>query len=188
MIVKDHKLLSQKSEPVVSVEEAIGLVEALEKQLDKTSNGVGLAAIQIGVPKQIGVIKQGDEKVVLINPTVVDFDDEFIFLKEGCLSFPYTFFNTKRYRNFTIDNYVIDGDELRKERQHFYFTDLDEEKHWNTGLITIAVQHEIDHFNGKTIHHHEIKSKPIVSSGKIGRNEPCSCGSGKKYKKCCGKK
>ena len=26
----------------------------------------------------------------------------------------------------------------------------------------------------------------IGSSGKIGRNDPCSCGSGKKYKKCCG--
>ena len=23
--------------------------------------------------------------------------------------------------------------------------------------------------------------------GDIGRNDPCSCGSGKKYKKCCGK-
>src|SRR6056297_149616 len=27
----------------------------------------------------------------------------------------------------------------------------------------------------------------IVKSRKIGRNEPCPCGSGKKYKKCCGK-
>lgn len=29
-------------------------------------------------------------------------------------------------------------------------------------------------------------SKTVVSN-KIGRNEPCTCGSGKKYKKCCGK-
>ena len=187
MIVKDYNILSQKSEPVASVEEAIGLIETLEKELDKASNGVGLAAIQIGVPKQVGVIKQGDQKVVLINPTVVDFDEEFIFLKEGCLSFPKTFFNTKRYKNFTIDNHIIDGDEFRKERQYFYFTDLDEEQHWNTGLISIAVQHEIDHMIGKTIHQHEVKNKPVVSDGKIGRNEPCPCGSGKKYKKCCGR-
>jgi uncharacterized protein len=26
----------------------------------------------------------------------------------------------------------------------------------------------------------------VASSGKVGRNEPCPCGSGKKYKKCCG--
>ena len=29
--------------------------------------------------------------------------------------------------------------------------------------------------------------KPTEADKKIGRNEPCSCGSGKKYKKCCGK-
>lgn len=27
---------------------------------------------------------------------------------------------------------------------------------------------------------------PIVSSVKVGRNDPCPCGSGKKFKKCCG--
>ena len=27
---------------------------------------------------------------------------------------------------------------------------------------------------------------PIVSASKVGRNDPCPCGSGKKYKKCCG--
>ncbi len=32
------------------------------------------------------------------------------------------------------------------------------------------------------------KAKPIVNEGpKIGRNDPCPCGSGKKYKNCCGK-
>ena len=30
------------------------------------------------------------------------------------------------------------------------------------------------------------KSKTIVKGEKIGRNDPCPCGSGKKYKKCCG--
>jgi SWIM/SEC-C metal-binding protein len=28
--------------------------------------------------------------------------------------------------------------------------------------------------------------KPIVAEKKAGRNEPCPCGSGKKYKNCCG--
>lgn len=31
-----------------------------------------------------------------------------------------------------------------------------------------------------------VKPKP-VSVDKIGRNDPCTCGSGQKYKKCCGK-
>jgi len=32
------------------------------------------------------------------------------------------------------------------------------------------------------------KKKPVKrASDKVGRNDPCPCGSGKKYKKCCGK-
>jgi preprotein translocase subunit SecA len=33
----------------------------------------------------------------------------------------------------------------------------------------------------------EIKRKPVVKSEKVGRNAPCPCGSGKKYKNCCGR-
>ncbi|MFA6939661.1 MAG: preprotein translocase subunit SecA [Clostridiaceae bacterium] len=32
-----------------------------------------------------------------------------------------------------------------------------------------------------------VKKKPIVKKDKIGRNDPCPCGSGKKYKNCCGR-
>jgi len=28
---------------------------------------------------------------------------------------------------------------------------------------------------------------PWIAEKKVGRNEPCQCGSGKKYKKCCGR-
>lgn len=31
------------------------------------------------------------------------------------------------------------------------------------------------------------KAKPVKSAGKVGRNDPCPCGSGKKYKNCCGR-
>ena len=31
------------------------------------------------------------------------------------------------------------------------------------------------------------KQAPIINDNKVGRNDPCPCGSGKKYKKCCGK-
>jgi len=29
-------------------------------------------------------------------------------------------------------------------------------------------------------------TQPVKAEKKVGRNEPCTCGSGKKYKKCCG--
>lgn len=31
----------------------------------------------------------------------------------------------------------------------------------------------------------EVKKRPVRRTGKVGRNEPCPCGSGKKYKNCC---
>ena len=32
-----------------------------------------------------------------------------------------------------------------------------------------------------------VQRKPIVKKNKVGRNDPCPCGSGKKYKHCCGR-
>lgn len=38
----------------------------------------------------------------------------------------------------------------------------------------------------KELYREQKKSGTIVKEKKIGRNDPCPCGSGKKYKKCCG--
>ena len=58
----------------------------------------------------------------------------------------------------------------------------------NDGLFAIAIQHEMEHFRGEMILDHDIKIEPIKREDKkVGRNAPCPCGSGKKYKKCCGK-
>ena len=51
-------------------------------------------------------------------------------------------------------------------------------------LESVCVQHEIDHLNGITCIDREYKREPLKVGPKIGRNEPCPCGSGKKYKKC----
>lgn len=39
----------------------------------------------------------------------------------------------------------------------------------------------------KALYLEEKKSGTIRKGAKIGRNDPCPCGSGKKYKKCCGR-
>ena len=51
-------------------------------------------------------------------------------------------------------------------------------------LESVCVQHEIDHLNGVVCMDRKVNTT-IVKDKKIGRNEPCPCGSGKKYKKCC---
>jgi HEAT repeat protein len=46
-------------------------------------------------------------------------------------------------------------------------------------------EHDCDDPACERHHHHEDVQQPVRVE-KIGRNEPCPCGSGKKYKKCCG--
>ena len=38
----------------------------------------------------------------------------------------------------------------------------------------------------KELYLEQKKSGTVVKGKKVGRNDPCPCGSGKKYKKCCG--
>lgn len=183
-LVKDVEFLRQKSTPVLDVAEAKELISNLQSVLSKSDEGIGLSAIQIGIPKRLSLIKHRGIYISLINPVVVENDEEFVFTGEGCLSIPGVYVDTVRYRHFVIDNNVIDEDKFRVERQYYYFDPLLRGKDPN-GLTPIVVQHEMDHFDGVLMLDKKAKTVPKVSQKSIGRNEPCPCGSGLKYKKCC---
>lgn len=196
-IIKDYEKLKIVSEKVESVEEAKEIIFKLEETLRNHNDGYGLSAIQIGIPKRIAVIKYGRnnmEFIRLINPEFMEKEGEFDFEGEGCLSFPNSFVKTKRTRDYMIKNYVVDGNDFREEHLCFYYPG-DEDTSPNK-LESIAVEHEMDHMDGRTILDYGkpiSKLIPIIRSQiKVGRNEPCPCGSkdknGKiiKYKKCCG--
>ena len=187
-IVKDHEFLKQVSTKVDSVAEAKSIIEKLESELRKYDNGYGLSAIQIGIPKQISVIKYGKydkEFIHLINPNMLERGEEFTFYGEGCLSFPGVYVETQRLKDFLISNDVIDGDGFREEKLSFCHPGDGEEN----SLESIAVEHEMDHILGKTILEYGKPLTPVApivrTNPKIPRNAPCPCGSGKKYKKCC---
>lgn len=190
-VVKKIDVLREKSVEVESVEEAKDIISKLETELSSISHGVGLAGVQIGIPKKVGVIKtfgkRGTDYFYLINPVVIDKSEEFTFFKEGCLSFPDFFKNTIRYRHFTIKNQKInEQNEFEEETLYFYYEDGDMN---SDGLVAIAVQHEINHFEGTLIIDSDaddnLRPEPVKAGIKVGRNDPCLCGSGKKYKKCC---
>lgn len=180
-IITDLSVLRQKSENVESVEEAKSIIESLKNIIKDCDHGIGLAAIQIGIPKRVAVIKWRDEFCYLINPKIVEGIEEFIFPQEGCLSIPGLFKDTKRYRQVVMKNQRIENDKFFEED---LFSDYYEDA--NKNLFVIALQHEMDHFDGKLIIDYDIKGQTIINDmPKVGRNEPCPCGSGKKYKKCC---
>lgn len=130
--------------------------------------GFGLAAIQIGIPKKVAVIFYNGKKYRLLNTEIVEKQNEVVIYNEGCLSLPNKTMNTLRCVDIVIQDDVMGKVALSGH------TD---------GLLPIIFQHEIDHFEGKSIY--DYKLKPIKNTTKIGRNDPCPCGSGKKYKRCC---
>jgi peptide deformylase len=98
------------------------------------ADGVGLAAPQVGIAKQIAVVDVGDEhgRIELINPVILEARGEQTGL-EGCLSFPGLFGEVKRA------DYVKVRAQNRRGRP---FT-LEA-----TGFLARALQHEIDHLHG----------------------------------------
>ena len=184
----NHNPVITKKLKEVSIEEGRVIATELFQILNKRGDGIGLAANQVGIDASVAVVNVR-EPVVLINPKIIDKSDEISYY-EGCLSFPKHGVRTKRYKNIIVKSADVDC--------QYYFSGAESAKDakgtWETAkkhdteqrlLEAICVQHEIDHLNGITIHDREKKLEPTVSKKSLGRNDPCSCGSGKKFKKCC---
>jgi len=167
-IITDEKFLKQVSEKA-TFEEALFIWEKLEKVLDERKE-IAISAVQIGILKRVALIKLGNKVFKILNPVILEKQKEFIFHGEGCLSFQKIFKNTIRYGST----------EIQDENLGRFIVDIKTD-----GILPILMQHEIDHFNG--ILFFDRMQKPVKVIEKIGRNEPCPCGSNKKYKKCCGR-
>jgi len=130
-------ILKKKSKPV---QELTADVKKLVADLLETlyaSKGVGLAAPQVGVLQRICVIdfvpEGKKEPIVLINPKIVGKKGKVI-LEEGCLSFPGIFANVKRFDKVRIEAVNEKGLPIVVE---------------GGGYMSRAIQHEIDHLDGK---------------------------------------
>ena len=171
IITNNEEALRVFCEPVKE-EEIAGLVSELEKELNYSAilgrPGCGLAASQIGIAKDIAIVRHKDHNFTLVNSKIINQYDPFIFMEEGCLSFPGRVENTRRFNQVVIDN---NGSKLIAE-----------------GMVAVIIQHELDHLNKKLFMDYSI------NKNKLGPNDPCFCGKIdintnkiKKYKKCCGR-
>ena len=169
---KEDNPLIQKKLRSVSVEEGYEIATKLFQILNKKGDGIGLAANQVGIDASVAVVNV-KEPIVLVNPKIVRKEEETRYY-EGCLSYPKKGCHTKRYKTVEV--------EVDNMESNMTFgagnTDLDL-------LESVCVQHEIDHLNGMRILDRAMELTIKRDKPKIGRNEPCPCGSGKKYKKCC---
>ncbi len=126
------------SEPVAEVNDEIRrfLDDMLETMYD--APGIGLAAIQVGVPKRIVTLdlsREGEEKtpMFLINPEILWSSEEENAYQEGCLSVPDQYEDVVRPSKVRVK--YLDRDGKAQE------IDAD-------GLLATCLQHEIDHLNG----------------------------------------
>jgi peptide deformylase len=175
IITNDEAALRVFCEPVLP-EEVGALVETLEKELEYANrlgkSGIGLAAPQIGLAKNIAIIRLPKLSINLVNAKLEKGFDPALFKEEGCLSFPGRIEDTIRFQEVYVTNNLV-------EPQNFVAS----------GFVAVVCQHELDHLNSTLFMDRKIpKVVPVIKSAtKVGPNEPCPCNSGKKYKKCCGR-
>ena len=131
---QDKEILSQISEEV-EWKDCQDLIQDLKDTL-AASDGVGISAIQIGVPKRVCYIKYSGHDLVMINPVITwrrsGTSGKKMF-KEGCLSAPGKYVMVERSQK-VICQYTDENGEQKEIGEG--------------GWISVIIQHELDHFDG----------------------------------------
>ncbi len=138
LVILPDARLRAKSEPVETVDDEVrGLLDdMLETMYD--APGIGLAAIQVGIPKRLVVMdlaKEGEERrpMFFVNPEITWQSEETSVYEEGCLSIPEYYEEVERPARCRVRFLDRDGAEQEIECE---------------GLLATCVQHEVDHLNG----------------------------------------
>lgn len=138
LVIAPDERLNIKSTSVEKVDDAIR--KLLDDMLETmyANDGIGLAAVQVGVHKRCIVIdvtrREGRrEPIKLVNPEIVDNSEEQHLFLEGCLSFPDQFSEVERPDKVKVKYLDENGKEQLLEAD---------------GLLATCLQHEIDHTNG----------------------------------------
>lgn len=97
------------------------------------SNGIGLAANQVGVPYRIFAMRGAPENFVCFNPKIVQYGSEIVSLEEGCLTYPGLLVKIKRPQHIRVRFQTPNSETLTKQF---------------TGMSARIFQHELDHLDG----------------------------------------
>jgi peptide deformylase len=143
------KRLRLVSEPVKRVDEDIRrLADDMFATMYKAP-GIGLAAIQVGVPVRLITLDlskdvQSAAPLVIINPQLLWTSEEKATHEEGCLSIPEYYEDVERPAQVKVTYLDLDWKVQEVEAQ---------------GLLATCLQHEIDHLNGVLFIDHLSKLK-----------------------------
>ena len=130
------EILKKKSREVEKIDEKIqALIQDMLETMHKL-NGVGLAAVQVGILKRVVVIdlyEEGIEPYILINPVIIKTKGEQT-VEEGCLSFPNKYAKIVRPKELIVKALNEKGEKIEIKAKD---------------LLAQAISHEVDHLNGE---------------------------------------
>lgn len=128
--------LRNKAEPVAIIDETVKQLVRDMLETMYAAPGIGLAAIQVNVPKRVIVVDVSEERnepVCLINPEIQERRGT-VETEEGCLSVPGIYESVRRSEWIKISAQSLSGAAITLETE---------------GLLAVCIQHEMDHLEGK---------------------------------------
>ncbi|TXG86295.1 MAG: peptide deformylase [Rhodocyclaceae bacterium] len=148
--------LRKVAQPITNIDDGIRRLAADMAETMYEAPGIGLAATQVDVHKQLIVIDVSEEKnalLVLINPEIVADEGEQVG-EEGCLSVPGVYDRVERAERVTVRYLDLDGQAQQIEAD---------------GLLAVCIQHELDHLQGKVFVDHLSQLKQTRIKAKLAK-------------------
>ena len=141
IITLPDRRLRKASEPIARVDDELRKLADDMLETMYAAPGVGLAAVQVGKPIRLIVLDTAKDEgpprpITMVNPEIVKSGEETRVHEEGCLSIPEVRVEIERPASVTVRYTDRDGKRQELEAE---------------GLLATAIQHEIDHLNGKLI-------------------------------------
>lgn len=125
-------VLKKIAEPITKIDKKIKKLILDMFETMKDSEGVGLAAPQVGHSLRLIVIDIGEGPFEIINPVITSSDGEQCG-PEGCLSVPDYYGEVTRFQSVTVEGLNRLGKKVKIQGEDF---------------LARALQHEIDHLDG----------------------------------------
>ena len=137
LTIPDPRLKHKSSNIEVFDKKLKTIVKNMYETLYASGNGFGLAAPQVDIRKRIVVIDLNEDgkssPITFINPRIIKFSDEKFVNQEGCLSVPEYYADVERAKEVEVEWFDDTGVKYKKTL---------------SGLMSICIQHEIDHLDG----------------------------------------
>lgn len=138
IVTKPNPILHQKSKKITRIDDEIkklaaDMEDTIKNYGNKHESGVAIAAIQVGVPLRLTIVRFDEDYVALINPEIIKHSKEEFEDTEGCMSVPKKYGQVKRYKKIKVRALNLEGKKIEIKAE---------------GFLARVLQHEIDHMNG----------------------------------------